>query len=227
VASSGPAATCCASAIACCQRLAGLGQAVDHAELVHALAAHAFAGQAQLGQDLARDEFGQQRRGAAVGREAHLDVGHRELRVLRGHQHVAGQRQRQAGARGRALHRHDHGLGAVAQRAHQVVQAFEPEAALGKGQLAPLDDLAQVAARAEMPALAGDHHGAYGGVARGRVQRRREAVVEARRERVARAGVVVGQHEHGAFAAGQQGVVGHGHLLYYFSDSWQRLPGKG
>lgn len=63
---------------------------------------------------------------------------------------------------------------------------------------------AQVAARAKMPALARQHDGAHAGVGLGLGQRLGERRVKLGRQRIAGRRVVVGEHQHGAFAAGQQ-----------------------
>jgi hypothetical protein len=73
-------------------------------------------------------------------------------------------RQRQTRTGRSAFHGGDDGFGAVAHRADQVVQAFQPFAPLAHWQLAPLDELAQIAPGAEVPALARQHHRTHRGV---------------------------------------------------------------
>ncbi|MNK66316.1 hypothetical protein D3C87_856320 [compost metagenome] len=191
------------------QRAALVGQAVHRAHRVQALGREAVAGEAQLGEQLARDELREEGRGAAVGREADLDVGHRVERIARRHQHVAGQRHRQARAGRAAFDGRDHGLAAVADRADQVVQAFELLAAFRLGQFAALGQQVQVAARAEEVARAGEDDGAHLGVVLRVGERGRQLGVQRRRDRVARGRVAVGQDADGAFLRDEDGLVRH------------------
>ncbi len=84
------------------------------------------------------------------------------------------------------------------------MQAFELGAALFHGQLAPLGQLAQVAARAKVPAFTREHDGAHGGVGLGLCQCLGQRRIERGRQRIARGRVVVGEHEHRALTALQQ-----------------------
>src|SRR5450830_1017895 len=72
------------------QRIARVGEAVDRAQGMQALARDALTGQTQLGQHLARHELGQEGSGAAVRCEPHLDIGHRVEGIAGADQQVAG-----------------------------------------------------------------------------------------------------------------------------------------
>ena len=183
---------------------AGLDQPVHRAERVQPGGRNALAGQAQLGEQLARDELRQQRGDAAVGRQADLDVGDGEVGVARRDQQVAGERERHAGADRAALDRGDHRLGAVADRAHRAVQLLQPLAALLGRHVAAGGELVQVAAGAEEAAGAGEHDGADLRIVRGLAQRAGEGFVEGRAQRVAPRRIVVDEDQHLAFAARQQ-----------------------
>ena len=180
------------------------GVKMEPFERVQALARNAFARQAQFGQHLARHELGQEGRGATIGREPHFHIGHRKHGIARSHQHVAGQRQRQARTGRCALHRCNHRLAAVAHGTDQVMQAFELGTALFNGQLAALGQLSQVTACTKVPAFAREHDGAHGGVGLGLRQCLGQRRVERGRQCVARSRVVVGEHQHRALAALQQ-----------------------
>jgi hypothetical protein len=114
-----------------------------------------------------------------VGDEADVDEGGHERRVVRGDSKVACAGEREAGARGRPVHRGEHGL---LQRADgpdvRVVVAAQPLPDVSRR----LAELGQILTDAEAAACAADHDGTDLGRAR-LLQRRAERAVHVGVER--------------------------------------------
>jgi hypothetical protein len=154
------------------------------------------------------DHARQQVERAEVGHQADAGEHRAEARARRGEHEVAGQRQDEAGAEGRAVDRRDHRLLEVDQFAEPDVQTpdavavGEDRALLGRQRL-------QVAAGAERAAGPGDDDGAHlGGVTR-LVHRLGDALAHFQVEGVARFRLVESDDECGAVALTQDGC-GHG-----------------
>src|SRR6266852_5150454 len=88
---------------------------------------------------------------AAVGNEADLEEDLPESRAVRGHDHVAPERDVAPGAHGEAVDHGDDGLGEVEEAEHEAIQELDPRAALGGRVLLPhaldVTSCAEVAAR--------------------------------------------------------------------------------
>ena len=98
---------------------------------------HRAAVEQNLERGLRRQHFREGIRAPAVGREADLDVGHDELRVLRGDDEVAAEAHREPAAGRSAFDRGDDRLRALAHRHHPIVQRVEQLAKRMKGEQIP------------------------------------------------------------------------------------------
>jgi hypothetical protein len=110
-------------------------------------------------------------RAAAVGREPDLAVGHHELRVGRGDDQVAGERERHAAAGRIPFDGGDDRLRKGAQRFDELVEEGDRLGLRLGPRLAQPDDAVEVAAGAEVLAVAAQDHRAHGGIGLGHVQR--------------------------------------------------------
>ena len=177
---------------------AGLGEAVDDAELVEALGGQRVAGERELHDHVVGHPPGQAQQRAAGGDQRALGLGDAQLGALGGDDQVAGERDLHAAGDGEALDRGD-------QRLARGALGDAGEAAVAEPGRLAADERAQVHAGAEEAAGAGEHADRQRVVAVELVQRARDARGDGGVDGVAHLGAVERDQQDVAAPLGEHG----------------------
>ena len=148
---------------------------------------------------------------AAVGHEPDLEEHLAELCAVRGHDHVAAERDVAARPYREAVHHGDGGLGKVEQAEDEAVEELHALSPLGRG-VTPRGHGLHVASGREMPARAGENDCAHRRVALDLVEGLHQLLAHANVEGVARLRPVHGKRRDAIDAVNEEGLVSHRYL---------------